>query len=139
MAFYQKMVHVTNYIEITKNIKMIKLIEDKELCIKLKEAGFDEGCVALFRGMSIKPVCQMNEKLSFDCNSELNDETNYWLACPTYDQAIEWLEREHNFFFERLYNELEKEGFIVWKDKKPINMEQFNDLNQAITEALKLI
>ncbi len=118
---------------------MIKLIEDKELCIKLKEAGFDEGCIAEFRGGDIQAVCQMYSDLRYGKNSEIGDETNYWLACPTYEQAINWLEKEHNFFFERLYNELEKEGFIVWKDKKPINMEQFDDLNQAITEALKLI
>jgi hypothetical protein len=34
---------------------------------------------------------------------------------------------------------LEKEGFIVWKDKKPINMEQYNDIDQSINEAFKLI
>lgn len=118
---------------------MIKFIEDKELCIKLKEKGFDEGCILQFRGEDTQPICQMDYELNYIKNSEIGDDTNYWLAIPTYCQVTEWLEEKHGFFFERLYNELEKEGFIVWRNKTPINLEQYDTINESIMEALKLI
>lgn len=75
---------------------MIKFIEDKELCIKLKEKGFDEGCIMKFRGFDTEAVCQMYADLKYIKNSEIGDKTNYWLACPTYCQVVDWFRDKNN-------------------------------------------
>ncbi len=124
---------------------MIKLIEDKELCIKLKEAGFDEGCIALFRGDSIQPVCQMDVNFRYDKNSEIGDETNYWLACPTYDQVVNWLNEKHNIhcFVTQGYGWEANVETIENKPQKKYHDGTFNSYEEALTvaivEALKLI
>lgn len=74
---------------------MIKFIEDKELCIKLKEKGFDEGCILQFRGEDTQPICQMDYELNYEKNSDYNNEDNYWLTIPTYCQVIDWLRDKH--------------------------------------------
>lgn len=75
---------------------MIKFIEDKELCIKLKEKGFDEGCILQFRGEDTQPICQMGYELNYEKNSDYNNEDNYWLACPTYCQVSDWFRDKHD-------------------------------------------
>lgn len=74
---------------------MIKFIEDKELCIKLKEKGFDDGCILQFRGEDTQPICQMGYELNYEKNSDYNNDDNYWLAVPTYCQVIDWLRINH--------------------------------------------
>lgn len=74
---------------------MIKFIEDKELCIKLKEKGFDEGCILQYRGEDTQPICQMGYELNYEKNSDYNNDDNYWLSIPTYCQVIDWLREKH--------------------------------------------
>ena len=134
---------------------MIKFIEDKELCIKLKEKGFDEGCISQFRGEDTQPVCQMDYKLNYEKNSDYNNDNNYWLACPTYDQICEWFREKHNICVssDGILNKTVK-PYAIWfmptvttMDEdydSPFDVDSITDnyydaLNEAINEALKLI
>jgi len=134
---------------------MIKFIEDKELCIKLKEKGFDEGCILQFRGEDTQPVCQMDYKLNYEKNSDYNNDNNYWLACPTYDQICEWFREKHNICVssDGILNKTVK-PYAIWfmptvttMDEdydSPFDVDSITDnyydaLNEAINEALKLI
>lgn len=119
---------------------MIKFIEDKELCIKLKEKGFDEGCIMTFRGQDIQAVCQMDYELQYRKNSDFDSEENYWLACPTYCQVFDWFREKHLIKF------IESEQFIpseynVWNIKQAGSFKKDGEwtVNEAIEEALKLI
>lgn len=134
---------------------MIKFIEDKELCIKLKEKGFDEGCILQFRGEDTQPVCQMDYKLNYKKNSDYNNDNNYWLACPTYDQICEWFREKHNICVssDGILNKTVK-PYAIWfiptvttMDEdydSPFDVDSITDnyydaLKEAINEALKLI
>lgn len=134
---------------------MIKFIEDKELCIKLKEKGFDDGCILQFRGEDTQPVCQMDYKLNYEKNSDYNNDNNYWLACPTYDQICEWFREKHNICVssDGILNKTVK-PYAIWfiptvttMDEdydSPFDVDSITDnyydaLNEAINEALKLI
>ncbi len=113
-----------------KNIK--HLFVPYALAVNLRKKGFIEPCLSV--------IWSDNEIAigSTEYSEIMQRRDDSCIACPLFEQATEWLEREYNFFFERLYNELEKEGFIIWKDQNSINFEQYDNLNQAITEALKL-
>jgi hypothetical protein len=74
---------------------------NKEFCtyeqaLALKELGFDEPCILLYRGLDTQPVCQMGYEFKTEKNSDYNDETNYWLTVPTYSQAFRWFREKHN-------------------------------------------
>lgn len=101
-----------------------------DIALKLKEKRFSEPCFAYY---------QKDGNISYSYIYDVSKLPEKFTIAPSKKQLTDWLEKKYGFFFERLYNELEKEGFIVWKDKKPINMEQYNDINQSINEALKLI
>ena len=126
---------------------MIKFIEDKELCIKLKEKGFDEGCILQFRGEDTQPLCQMDYKLNYEKNSDYEDETNYWLVCPTYDQVCEWLREKHKI---QIALAPIRNGVIIYQqvnlfidgERKKLDIKSTDydsQLKIAIEEALKLI
>jgi hypothetical protein len=134
---------------------MIKFIEDKELCIKLKEKCFDEGCILNFRGMDIEPISQMDYELKYRKNSEIGDESNYWLTCPTYCQVTDWFREKHNICVssDGILNKTVKpyaiwfiptvttmdEGYDSPFDVDSITDNYYGALNEAINEALKLI
>lgn len=134
---------------------MIKFIEDKELCIKLKEKGFDEGCILQFRGEGTQPISQMDYELNYEKNSQIGDETNYWLACPAYSQISDWFREKHNIYVsaEGMLNKtVEPNAFYFIPtvstmdenydspfDVDSITSNYYDALNEAIKEALKLI
>jgi hypothetical protein len=66
-----------------------------EQALALKELGFDEPCILLYRGLDTQPVCQMDYEFKTEKNSDYNDETNYWLTVPTYSQAFRWFREKH--------------------------------------------
>ncbi len=126
---------------------MIKFIEDKELCIKLKEKGFDEGCILQFRGEDTQPVCQMGYELNYEKNSDYNNEDNYWLACPTYSQITDWLMDKHNLFIDISngimgynwhINRKDLNGSLCYNKNLPYS-EYYTCLTEAINQSLKLI
>ena len=126
---------------------MIKFIEDKELCIKLKEKGFDEGCILTFRGLDTQPISQLDNKLNYEKNSEIGDESNYWLMCPTYCQVSEWLREKHKIFSfvktDIIHGSEIHTGIILGKTK-PIEVfceseDYYDTYNKLIEESLKLI
>jgi hypothetical protein len=67
-----------------------------EQALELKELGFDEPCILLYRGLDTQPVCQMDYEFKIEKNSDFNDETNYWLTVPLYQQAFRWFREKHN-------------------------------------------
>ena len=66
-----------------------------EQALALKELGLDEPCILLYRGLDTQPVCQMGYKLKTERNSDVYDETNYWLTVPTFSQAFRWFREKH--------------------------------------------
>lgn len=67
-----------------------------EEALALKELGFDEPCILLYRDLDTQPVCQIGYEFKTEKNSNYNDETNYWLTVPTYSQAFRWFREKHN-------------------------------------------
>jgi hypothetical protein len=82
-----------------------------EQALALKELGFDEPCILLYRGLDTQPVCQIGYEFKTEKNSDYNDETNYWLTVPTFSQAFRWFREKYGF-----YNQIHKgygwEGII---------------------------
>ena len=66
-----------------------------EQALALKELGFDEPCILLYRGLDTQPVCQMGYEFKTEKNSDYNDEINYWLTVPTYSQAFRWFREKY--------------------------------------------
>jgi len=129
---------------------MIKFIEDKELCIKLKEKGFDDGCILQFRGEDTQPVCQMGYELNYEKNSDYNNEDNYWLAIPTYCQVSDWLREKHNIEVSSPARKTKDKGVFYggyikkneWDYGKSYGSnftDYYEACNHAIEEALNLI
>jgi|688.fasta_scaffold1271384_1 hypothetical protein len=69
-----------------------------EQALDLKELGFDEPCILLYRGLDTQPVCQMDYEFKIEKNSDFNDETNYWLTVPLYQQAFRWFREKYDLF-----------------------------------------
>ena len=68
-----------------------------EQALELKELGFDEPCILLYRGLDTQPDCQMGYEFKTEKNSDYNDATNYWLTVPTYSQSFRWFREKHNW------------------------------------------
>lgn len=103
----------------------MKDLISKELAIKLKEIGFDEPCIAVFRGMDIQPVCQLDVDFNYSKNSEISTETHYWLSAPTYEQVKIWFLEKHSIlitvrrgdtFLKDYFSEVEAEGWL-WESR----------------------
>ena len=69
-----------------------------EQVLDLKELGFDEPCILLYRGLDTQPVCQMGYEFKIEKNSDFNDETNYWLTVPLYQQEFRWFREKYDLF-----------------------------------------
>jgi hypothetical protein len=69
-----------------------------EPSLALKELGFDEPCILLYRGLDTQPVCQMGYGFKTEKNSDYNDETNYWLTVPTYSQAFRFFREKYGLY-----------------------------------------
>ena len=67
-----------------------------EQALELKELGFDEPCILLYRGLDTQPVCQMGYEFKTEKNSDYSDETNYWLTVPTFSQSFRWFREKHD-------------------------------------------
>ena len=74
---------------------MEKEFVNYEIALALKELGFDKPCILLYRGLDTQPVCQMGYEFKTEKNSDYNDETNYWLTAPLYQQAFRWFREKH--------------------------------------------
>ena len=90
-----------------------------EQALALKELGFDEPCILLYRGLDTQPVCQMGYGFKTEKNSDYNDETNYWLTVPTYSQAFRWFREKYDLdsFVKHLYKSTIKVGYYFGIDE----------------------
>jgi hypothetical protein len=76
-----------------------------EQALALKELGFDEPCILLYRGLDTQPVCQIGYEFKTEKNSDYNDETNYWLTVPTFSQAFKWFREKYGLFISIMHYE----------------------------------
>jgi hypothetical protein len=90
-----------------------------EPSLNLKELGFDEPCILLYRGLDTQPVCQIGYEFKTEKNSDYNDETNYWLTVPTFSQAFRWFREKYNLdsFVKHLYKSTIKVGYYFGIDE----------------------
>lgn len=123
-----------------------------ELAVKLKEKGFDEPCVSVFRGKSPyfdtmisgyeSDILSQNE---FSTNSNFDkifvtNKTNkdYWITRPFYQQVIDWL-RENKI---KVVENPKFGGWEIW-GKYDDNYIQLSNsgynIDNAIEEALNQI
>lgn len=121
-----------------------------ELAVKLKEKGFDEECLGYYHEkMSGNPLTFIWEDDMYPTsNSEmlrLSKNSNVVMA-PMYQQAIDWLfkklrEKESAFIYIEIHSD--NSGEWVFSSQPEIEYEgkriYFNNLEEAIEEALKLI
>lgn len=91
-----------------KNLE--ELFVSKEIAIKLKEKGFDEPCLAVYRGFNLyfdKMISgyasDLSERTDFSTNSDFDKyflvnktDENYWITAPMLVQVIDWLREKHN-------------------------------------------
>jgi hypothetical protein len=70
-----------------------------EQALALKELGFDEPCILLYRGLDTQPVCQMGYHFKTEKNSDYSDETNYWITVPTFSQAFKWFREKYGLYY----------------------------------------
>jgi hypothetical protein len=70
-----------------------------EQALELKELGFNEPCILLYRGLDTQPVCQMDYYFKTEKNSDFNDETNYWFTVSTFSQAFRWFREKYNYCY----------------------------------------
>jgi hypothetical protein len=80
-----------------KNLK--DLFVSKEISVKLKEKGFNEPCMAVYRNNDLYFDTVMSGYASdisdFSSNESLNDNSNYWISAPLYSQVEEWIFKNH--------------------------------------------
>jgi hypothetical protein len=112
-----------------------------EQALALKELGFDEPCILLYRGLDTQPVCQMDYEFKTEKNSDYNDETNYWLTVPTYSQAFRWF-REKYFIHHEIGRDFDTWDYELYDFKSgnkhiPTGFKTFNTYEEAELECLK--
>ncbi len=120
-----------------------KLFAPREIALSLKEIEFDEPCISHFRGEDSEPTSQMHHEFKTETNSEMGDDTNYWLARPLYQQIIDWFENNHNILIHRVAGFTK--GHICYKVQdviQSINIDTLqgeNSLNDSIIRAIQII
>ncbi len=72
-----------------------KLFVSKDITIALKNIGFDEPCLATYRGNDIQPCGQLQNEFTYLKIAKDASEGNYWLPVPMYQQVIDWFRNAH--------------------------------------------
>ena len=131
-----------------KNLK--DLFVSKEIAIKLKEKGFDEPCLAVYRGGSLYfdkmisgYLCDLSDNTDFSTNSSLDNflvnktDENYWITAPMKNQVIEWFRDNHKILIQPQPNSNEYK-VIGWGGGL-LKESTLPNINQAIEKALNII
>lgn len=66
----------------------------------LKMLGFNENCISHFRGECIEPCPQLYHNFKYVTNSYFSDDTNYFLARPTYETVFKWFRDNYDLYTE---------------------------------------
>lgn len=135
----------------------------REIAIKLKEKGFNEPCISVYRNFNLyfdKMISgyesDVSESNDFSTNTSLDnfdvnkkDKSNYWITAPLLTQVIDWFREKHNLYIEIRADYNDYTFCINSKDHnnkrlKELRMnfgfkEYYETLNKAIEESLKLI
>jgi hypothetical protein len=67
----------------------------KPLALRMKLLGFDEPCIAHYRGYDLEPTPQLQVEFNTDKNSDFGD-GDYWVSAPTWQSAFEWFREKYN-------------------------------------------
>lgn len=115
---------------------------------QLKDKGFNEECLAFFRGNQESLTTELPAKRNK--NSMFVDATS--VAAPIYQQALDWFREKHNIIIGVDYFDSGKSGYLdaccgYVRTIKPfkhtdvggLGNDYYKSLNIAIEEALKLI
>lgn len=88
-----------------------------EQALALKELGFDEPCIAHFRGRDTEPTPQFSVDFKTEKNSDFGD-GDYWFARPLWQQAFEWFRKQyglHGTYTPLAFEVLERDNdFVEW-------------------------
>ena len=72
-----------------------------EQALALKELGFDEECLAVYRGGSLYGSGTSVNRYYESGHWQLEKNSNYngdnWIASPTFSQAFRWFREKYNF------------------------------------------
>lgn len=76
---------------------MKNLFVNYEIALKLKQLGFDEGCIAYYHNRNEPYFCEHLDRSRFVINST-SEKIFYDSDCtaPLYQQVIDWFREEHN-------------------------------------------
>ncbi len=112
-----------------------------ELAVKLKEKGFNELCFALITKREELFPQNISDKKELKLKMQVT-KINFieCVPCPIWQQAVNWLEDKHGFFFERMFEDVSKEEtFMLWTNGDLGKNHTFKSLEKMIEEALKQI
>lgn len=120
---------------------MQHLFVSYEIAKQLKDKGFDELCFKIYH-IETKSIDSIHIGVDTICNSELEDHPygEGYIGAPLNQQATDWLENKYGFFFERMYENINKEEvFMLWRNGDIERNHTHKSLEQMIQEALNLI
>jgi hypothetical protein len=107
----------------------------KELAIKLRDLGFDEPCLFVYRynDLYMYGVGDYLTSITLAKNEQFaHPDKNYWVTAPTYSQAFRWFREEHKLnvhIEEGSLNDSYKvfvNGFKVYYGSKTSNNGEFS-------------
>jgi len=115
-----------------------------ELAIILKEKGFDEPC---FGWWHVVNTPELKDIYDVDYFLVIKDNWNsecQVIPAPLYQQAFDWIFKKLDFMYPYMSIEMFSDGSGMWyhpaDDGKDNKLEiDFDNINEAIEEALKLI
>lgn len=113
---------------------MQHLFVSYEIAKQLKDKGFKEDCL----GRYLKDVGLLT---GYSTQKQLdNEDLDEFILAPLNQQATDWLENKYGFFFERMYENINKEEvFMLWRKGDIERNHTHKSLEQMIQEALNLI
>lgn len=130
---------------------MKKLFISYELAEQLKIKGFNEPCIA-FYSIEKKELLTVHQFSNFEFNFGTNDDNKFLtikvVACPLYQQVIDWFREKHNMHINPMsiinFEEDEYRVEIEWdKGKKSYITKTYNNyyepLNNAIQKAINIL
>lgn len=121
---------------------MKQLFLPYELALIAKEKGFDEQCLAYYGDdKEVRQVDGIGGRFHTSSNAEIKDK----ITAPLYQQIINWFIKEYRIKIRLIPTTSGYDWYEIWiwnKDKVLWNkhiIERTDNLNQAISEAFKLI
>lgn len=87
----------------------------KPLALRMKLIGFNEPCIAHFRGYDLEPTPQLQVEFNTDKNSDFGD-GDYWISAPTWQSAFAWVKKVYGYDATTSYGNLDSESLAFYLD-----------------------